>query len=112
MITVKRNTAITLLVLTTIFWESSYAFTKAMTVHFPPLWVVTLRFGLSGLILFVLSYREIISAIRNSTGSDLLQLCSLGVINFVAILCYTTSLQTIKLPIAALFFPPRCCLYP
>ncbi len=96
MITVKRNTAITLLVITTIFWGSSYAFTKAMTVHFPPMWVVTLRFGLAGLVLFVLSYREIIKAIRNSAGADLLQLCTLGVINFAAILCFTTSLQSIE----------------
>jgi drug/metabolite transporter (DMT)-like permease len=96
MITVTRRTAITLLVLTTIFWGSSYAFTKAMTVHFPPLWVVTFRFGLAGLVLLALCYREIISAIRNSAAADLLQLCSLGVINFVAILCFTTSLQAIE----------------
>ncbi len=96
MITVTRNTAITLLMLTTIFWGSSYAFTKALTVHFPPLWVVTFRFGLAGMVLLALSYREIIAAIRNSAGADLLQLCSLGVINFVAILCFTTSLQAIE----------------
>ena len=96
MITVTRHTAITLLLLTTILWGSSYAFTKALTVHFSPLWVVTFRFGLAGLVLLVLSYREIITAIRNSAGADLLQLCSLGVINFVAILCFTTSLQAIE----------------
>jgi len=96
MITVTRKTAITLLVLTTIFWGSSYSFTKALTVHFPPLWVVTFRFGLAGLVLLALTRREIIAAIRDSACADLLQLCSLGVINFVAILCFTISLQAIE----------------
>ena len=96
MITVSRKTAIILLVLTTIFWGSSYAFTKALTVHFPPLWVVTLRFGLAGLVLFVLSFRECIAAVRTRSRSDLRGLVVLGVINCVAIVCFTTSLKHIE----------------
>jgi len=95
MITVSRNTAIILLLLTTVFWGSSYPFTKALTSIFSPLWVVTFRFGLAGIVLLVL-VRKQIHTLRNASAHDLRLLCVLGLINFLAILAFTTSLQQIE----------------
>jgi drug/metabolite transporter (DMT)-like permease len=96
MITVSRNTAIILLLLTTVFWGSSYPFTKSLTTVFSPLWVVAFRFGLAGLVLLALVHRELISALRTAAKKDLLVLCALGFLNFLAILFFTKSLQEIE----------------
>lgn len=96
MITVSRNTAIVLLLLTTVFWGSSYPFTKALTTVFSPLWVVTFRFGLAGFMLLCLVRRELLSALGAAKIKDLLLLCGLGLLNFLAILFFTTSLQQIE----------------
>lgn len=94
--TVSRNTAIVLLLLTTVFWGSSYPFTKALTTVFSPLWVVTFRFGLAGLMLLCLVHRELIGALRTAQRKDLLLLFGLGFLNFLAILFFTKSLQQIE----------------
>jgi len=96
MIKVSRNTAIVLLLLTTVFWGSSYPFTKSLTTVFSPLWVVAFRFGLAGLVLLALVHRELISALRTAAKKDLLLLCALGFLNFLAILFFTKSLQEIE----------------
>ena len=96
MVTVNRTTALALLLLTTLFWGSSYAFTKALTGFFTPLWVVTFRFGLAGLVLLALVRKELIMALKTSRPADLLELCSLGLLNFAAIFCFTTSLKEIE----------------
>jgi drug/metabolite transporter (DMT)-like permease len=96
MITVSRNTAIILLLLTTVFWGSSYPFTKSLTTVFSPLWVVAFRFGLAGLVLLALVHRELLSALRTAAKKDLLLLCALGFLNFLAILFFTKSLQEIE----------------
>lgn len=96
MITVSRTTAILILVLTTLFWGSSYAFTKKLTQDFSPLWLVTFRFGLAGIVLLALARNEIIAAVKTGAKADLLQLCFLGVLNFLAIVCFTTSLKEIE----------------
>jgi drug/metabolite transporter (DMT)-like permease len=96
MITVSRKTAIVLLLVTTVFWGSSFPFTKALTTVFSPLWVVALRFGLAGLVLLCLVRRELITALRTAQRNDLLLLCALGFLNFLAILCFTKSLQQIE----------------
>ena len=96
MITVSRNTAIILLLLTTVFWGSSYPFTKSLTTIFSPLWVVAFRFGLAGLVLLALVHRKLLSALRTAAKKDLLLLCTLGFLNFLAILFFTVSLQKIE----------------
>ena len=95
----KKNTAMALLVIATVLWGSTFAFTKELVAVLPPLLLVFTRFFLTSLLLLAIYARSIgilaRKLLREPPRDVLMPLTALGVLNFLAIVLQTTGLTEI-----------------
>ncbi len=91
----NRTGGIIILILATIFWGSTFAFTKELTGELTPLWVVAIRFGITALILLAMFFPKVLGVYKYQLKKEFLLLLLLGVINFCAIFLQTLSLKDI-----------------
>lgn len=94
----NRNTAnfaILILIAATVLWGSTFAFTKELTTALKPIQLITIRFGITAIIMFFLFFKQIILTIKTMNKSLLAGLLLLGTINFIAILLQTMGLTEI-----------------
>jgi drug/metabolite transporter (DMT)-like permease len=94
-IKLNRNNSIFILIVATFFWGSTFAFTKELTNDITPLWIVTIRFGLTAFILLGMFFKQIIKIFTQPLRKELPYLLLLGLVNFIAILLQTISLKEI-----------------
>ncbi|MCG8570935.1 MAG: DMT family transporter [Spirochaetes bacterium] len=88
--------SISLLVIATMFWGSTFAFTKELTTVLNPLPLIFIRFTLTGILMFFLFFSTILKTIKQLNRSTFFWLLLLGMINFGAILFQTAGLTEIS----------------
>ncbi len=93
MVTLSKPLAILILFLTTLFWGTTFPFTKELTKVLHPLWIITLRFGFAAVILLVLAFPHIRKALQSMPKRDFGLFMLLGVLNLGGILFLTMSLK-------------------
>lgn len=92
----NRNIAILCLILTTIFWGSTFAFSKEIQREMSSLWLVALRFSFTAICLFILFFRQIIKLLKTTPIKELLlKVLLLGIINFFAITIETIGVSKV-----------------
>jgi len=92
---VSRPVAILCLLVATVFWGSTFSFTKALTAIFNPHTLLLVRFTLATLALFLLFARDILAFCRGATARTLWELAILGGLNFAALWLQTAGLSEI-----------------
>lgn len=91
----NRTGGIIILILATVFWGSTFAFTKELTGELTPLWVVAIRFGTTAMILLAMFFPKVLGVFKHQLKQELPLLLLLGVVNFSAIFLQTVSLKEI-----------------
>lgn len=92
----ERNISILILILATVFWGSTFAFTKDLTNYLHPFTLVAIRFGITTVLMFVLFFKSIIQTIKTIIKKDLSLIAVLGLVNLLAISLQTFSLKEIE----------------
>lgn len=90
-----EGAGITALLIATLFWGSTFAFTKELTVVLTPLWIVAIRFVLSTIVLLFIFTKRIINSFRTTLKENSSHLLLLGFFNFSAIVLQTYGLVEI-----------------
>ncbi|MFC1591980.1 DMT family transporter [Thermodesulfobacteriota bacterium] len=93
MVTLSKPLAILILFLTTLFWGTTFPFTKELTRVLHPVWIITLRFGCAAIILLLLAYPNIRKAAKTISKRDYGLFLLLGILNLGGILFLTMSLK-------------------
>jgi drug/metabolite transporter (DMT)-like permease len=87
--------AVSILVLATVLWGSTFAFTKELTKAFSPINLVTVRFLFTSIIMFLIFFKTIISSSLKFTKESFLWLLLMGSVNFISIFLQTVGLKEI-----------------
>lgn len=114
----SNNTAVMFLVIATVLWGSTFAFTKELTKTFSPIDLVVVRFSVTSALMFVIFFKPITDSLKTISKEVFLWLCLMGGVNFIAIILqniglkeiaasnsgFITSLSTLFVPIVEYLF--------
>ena len=92
---VSRPVAILFLLIATVFWGSTFSFTKTLTGFFDPITLLLVRFTLATLVLGLIFARGILAFWRATDARTLGELVILGGLNFAGLWLQTAGLAEI-----------------